>query len=285
MNEYVGKICPYCKTAFVEGDDIVVCSDCDMPHHKSCWIDNKGCTTFGCQGTIQGIDFGADMGISAAPKYDVRDTGTINVEDQPAFCSKCGASLDPGTVFCPKCGNQVQTSQKINANGYTQTISEMKTKMTSEIQAVVKEYKTNDYLDAELGDYIGSKQDYYLKEFSILKEQKKYNSWNTFAFLISPFWCMYRKMYIAGGVLLGIDFILSIIGGAISAILGLAIAVLVGIFGNYYYMYDLEQRIARGKGLEGAQKQNYIEQKGDTNVSIPAVVAVIYALISVILFV
>ena len=118
-----------------------------------------------------------------------------------------------------------------------------------------------------------------------MKEHKKYNSWNTFAFLISPFWCMYRKMYIAGGVLLGIDFILSIIGGAISAILGLAIAVLVGIFGNYYYMYDLEQRIARGKGLEGAQKQNYIEQKGDTNVSIPAVVAVIYALISVILFV
>lgn len=54
--EYIGKICPYCKTAFVEGDEIVQCSACEMPHHKDCWIENQGCTTFGCQGTIRGLD-------------------------------------------------------------------------------------------------------------------------------------------------------------------------------------------------------------------------------------
>lgn len=56
MNEkYIGKICPFCKTAFKEGDDIVICSACDMPHHKECWIENQGCTTFGCSGTIEGL--------------------------------------------------------------------------------------------------------------------------------------------------------------------------------------------------------------------------------------
>lgn len=34
MNDYTGKICPYCKTAFKPDDEIVVCSECDMPHHK-----------------------------------------------------------------------------------------------------------------------------------------------------------------------------------------------------------------------------------------------------------
>ena len=54
--EYIGKVCPYCKTEFVEGDNIVVCSQCDMPHHRDCWVENQGCTTFGCQGTIKGLD-------------------------------------------------------------------------------------------------------------------------------------------------------------------------------------------------------------------------------------
>ncbi|MBU9745049.1 hypothetical protein KTH81_14575 [Lachnospiraceae bacterium ASD3451] len=53
---YIGKVCPYCKTAFTEYDDLVICSKCEMPHHKSCWIENQGCTTFGCTGTIQAIN-------------------------------------------------------------------------------------------------------------------------------------------------------------------------------------------------------------------------------------
>ena len=53
MNQYVGKLCPFCKSAMQETEEIVVCSACEMPHHKECWIENQGCTTFGCLGTIQ----------------------------------------------------------------------------------------------------------------------------------------------------------------------------------------------------------------------------------------
>ena len=49
---FIGKICPYCKTPFIEGDEIVTCSVCDMPHHLSCWQENDGCTTFGCSGEM-----------------------------------------------------------------------------------------------------------------------------------------------------------------------------------------------------------------------------------------
>lgn len=64
--EYIGKTCPYCKTPLVEGDTVVFCSVCDMPHHLSCWQDNQGCTTFGCTGSIKEI-IGNDSGAAAVP--------------------------------------------------------------------------------------------------------------------------------------------------------------------------------------------------------------------------
>ena len=84
--DFIGKICPYCKTEFKEGDDVVVCSICEMPHHKECWIENKACTTFGCTGTIVGAEQYAEA------------------VDNKTFCSKCGAPLSEGQKFCASCG-------------------------------------------------------------------------------------------------------------------------------------------------------------------------------------
>ena len=288
MNKYVGKICPYCKSPFTEDDEIVVCSDCDMPHHKDCWIDNKGCTTFGCQGTIQGIDFGVDTSISSASKYAVRDAipGQEQAPEQPAFCSRCGSPLEASAAFCSKCGAPVViVAAQAAKPDYVQKIKKVTSKVSSELKTVMENYKTNDFVDPELERYVGSRKEYYLNVFSMLKNQKKYNSWNWFAFLISPFWCLYRKMYIPGGVLLGIDFILTFIGGTFSGMLGLVVAAVVGVFANYFYMYDLEQRMNKGQVLPEPQKSQYIEQYGDTNATIPSIASVIYVLLCVILFV
>ena len=48
MENYVGKICPFCKTAISAEDEVMVCPSCATPHHKACWDENKDCTTFGC---------------------------------------------------------------------------------------------------------------------------------------------------------------------------------------------------------------------------------------------
>lgn len=47
-NRHTGKTCPYCMTPIKVVDKIEVCPVCDMPHHKECWSQNRGCTTFGC---------------------------------------------------------------------------------------------------------------------------------------------------------------------------------------------------------------------------------------------
>lgn len=53
MKKHIGKICPYCKVAFNESDEVVYCDVCDMPHHKLCWEANGGCTTFACTGKMK----------------------------------------------------------------------------------------------------------------------------------------------------------------------------------------------------------------------------------------
>lgn len=76
MESYIGKVCPFCKTPFKDGDNIKVCNACATPHHQECWDENKGCSTFGCS----------------------EQSGNANT------CLGCKNELADGEMFCPKCG-------------------------------------------------------------------------------------------------------------------------------------------------------------------------------------
>lgn len=52
MKNNQNLICPYCHSKLIDDREIIICSECNMPHHKECWVENNGCTTFGCEGTI-----------------------------------------------------------------------------------------------------------------------------------------------------------------------------------------------------------------------------------------
>ena len=89
MENYIGKICPFCKTEIKEGDSLKVCPACGIPHHEGCWEENKGCTTFGC----------------SEQHYEAQGTNPTDV------CANCGATLGDGQAFCPKCGTAKQVPQ------------------------------------------------------------------------------------------------------------------------------------------------------------------------------
>lgn len=44
----VGKTCPYDQYPIAQGDAVVVCPACTVPHHADCWNENGGCTTYAC---------------------------------------------------------------------------------------------------------------------------------------------------------------------------------------------------------------------------------------------
>lgn len=143
MGEYVGKICPFCKTEIKEEDEVKVCPECGIPHHAACWEENKGCTTFGCKEQhyeeqhTNPTDVCAKCG---APLGDGQDfcpkCGTPKNAPKKNVCGKCGAELQEGQEFCPKCGQKAGlavdagVSSAINQfNAGVQKTSEKKKKM------------------------------------------------------------------------------------------------------------------------------------------------------------
>jgi len=52
----VGKNCPYCQTPIKPGVSVIVCPNCQMPHHRECWTENSGCTTYGCKSKSIKVD-------------------------------------------------------------------------------------------------------------------------------------------------------------------------------------------------------------------------------------
>ena len=113
MEDYIGKICPFCKTEIKEGDAVKVCPECGIPHHEACWEENKGCTTFGCsqQHYEEQHANPTDVCVKCgAPLGDGQDfcpkCGTPKGGEKKRVCSKCGAELQEGQDFCPKCGQK-----------------------------------------------------------------------------------------------------------------------------------------------------------------------------------
>lgn len=114
MENYVGKICPFCKTEIKEEDAVMVCPACGIAHHAECWNENKGCTTFGCSQQHNEAQQTSPSNLCSncgAPLGDGQAfcpaCGTAKAAaPQKSFCSKCGTELQDGQTFCPQCGQK-----------------------------------------------------------------------------------------------------------------------------------------------------------------------------------
>ncbi len=94
------RTCPYCQTEISDHDQVVYCEKCGIPHHKACWIENGGCTTYGCTGS-QGT---TSQGGSAIPP--VVNNGNYNTSGNYGSTGNYGYS---NTNYPPppkdSCGN------------------------------------------------------------------------------------------------------------------------------------------------------------------------------------
>lgn len=261
--DFIGKICPYCKTEFKEGDDVVVCSVCEMPHHKECWIENKACTTFGCTGTIVGAEQYAEA------------------VDNKTFCSKCGAPLNEGQKFCASCGTPAgatgephfqvagayATNQSYQQNTYTQPQPQY-----APPQYSAPQYNTgyNPYgqqqpqVDQDLYTFIQSNQPVYISKFQKMQMTNSKTSWNWCSFLFGGCWFAFRKMYGIAAAFIGISFVAGLIPG-LGSLIQLALWICSGIFGNHFYKQYIDGELQIAKSMDDFNKSAYIAKKGGTS--------------------
>ena len=80
-NSYIGKTCPYCQYAIKQKSEVAYCQACKIPHHRECWEENRGCTTFGCTETTY-----------KTPAYDSVDISLDDPVNQQTAVSGVGSN-------------------------------------------------------------------------------------------------------------------------------------------------------------------------------------------------
>lgn len=303
--DFKGKICPYCKTEFKEDDEVVICSLCNMPHHKECWVENQGCTTFGCTGTIKGINQNQGGTISYEVANNVTNmvqpaiNGTTNtiqpnindvvnqkqrkiLEGDDMYCPQCGIQTSRKNRFCPNCG--VKIHDMINApmiNQYTyihqvQYNQDVTVKKIDYTQPLSNQYRKDAFSERErlMCEYIGDNSMYYMNKYFKMKEKNSIVSWNWPAFFFSNFWLIYRKMYLYAVIVWLISFFNIIISINSSNVLGWIIWIVMGIFGNNLYIKHVEKFVDNMSFLDFEQSCAYARKKGGTNI-VGVIVAVV----------
>ncbi len=289
MNDYTGKICPYCKTEFHPNDDIVVCSECDMPHHKDCWIENQGCTTFGCLGTIKTDDSGASSVTATQIHYD---DAPSTANSTAVFCAHCGTQNPVTSSFCFRCGNRLTSApeQAVHAPVYTQAnpansnpyayVNQYSTPYQPQSSYQSNGYTTNSSnIDADMQQLVGTKTEYYIPKFQVMKSQGTQTSWNWPAFLVTPYWMIYRKMYGYGAAVLGVAFIISLIGSGFLSLLAFGGYIVMGIFANSIYMKHLESKAAQAKSMSEPYRSQFIAKNSGVNTAATVLTLIGYALL------
>lgn len=267
MFYYEGLSCPVCSKAFSQDDDIVVCPQCGLPHHRECWKSIGRCYEADKHGTAE--QWSRERAQNAAPKptanavmHTCPHCNTQNAE-YAEFCARCGYPLNvedwhsaPQT-HAPFVGEYTHYGQPRDYYSSAERIGESNA--------------------ADLAAVVGNNTQYYMERFRRI-ESGRSGGWNWAAFLLSPMWLFYRKQYGLGVVFLilqlmsGVAYtvmyapaaaattaeevealMLAAMNGpmfifvAILAVILLALQILLGMRANHFYLNHCEQKIAKAK--------------------------------------
>jgi ketosteroid isomerase-like protein len=107
------KTCPYCQSKIKLGADFTVCSYCGTPHHKECWEENLGCTTYGCINNPL---------TEKKPEVQSEDVGNATVDSireslRPAIslnaikCPNCKSDIEDSSTYCKFCGYNIKENK------------------------------------------------------------------------------------------------------------------------------------------------------------------------------
>ncbi len=306
---YEGQSCPVCGKAFVEGEDIVACPQCGAPHHRTCWKQEGHCHFADAHGTPR--QWSREKAQAEAAGKKCPQCGHKNPEFAE-FCSHCGRPMEvpdwaaagqtppggaagfpngrPGTPppgpnpygpgygrgygpYGPGPGGPIP--------GYGE-YAPFHMQGFDPLGGVPKDEKIADVDVTDLTVAVGQNTAYYLPKFYKMDRGASRLSWNWPAFLLTPYWLLYRKNYLCGALMLAFTLIQTFIVNYILYILlpidttsyfslfqalqamasnpnqsmyfwmlfgvsmlNLALRVVFGIFGNSLYMGTCVSRVKR----------------------------------------
>lgn len=198
LARYDAEQCPVCTGTFHGEADIVVCPVCGTPHHRQCWVNHGGCANAQRHGA----------GFSWQPARHAAGAAHDPQASDPnaglgEICPVCGRNNPKNTLFCPGCGTslaggaQRQQAPPFAGNPFF-------------APAYDGQQTIQGLSAAEVAQVVRLNTATYIPRFLRMEGKKAPVSFNWAAFLFSPFWFFYRKMYAVGAVLLSVLFALSL---------------------------------------------------------------------------
>lgn len=206
MAEYTNLICPVCNKAFSEDDNVVVCPVCGTPHHRECYQSLGHCANVGWHKENKFYDAeGEKAKLEGEKSREDREKREEERKNAPnAVCARCGFENDSQALFCSKCGYPVSNSMN-NMNPQVPFGAGF-----SPFEAVSSEDETEGVKNWKLFALIRENQLRVFSNFRALSKGKRNISFNFAAFLFSPLYFFYRKMYGIGSIYLILMFVLNI---------------------------------------------------------------------------
>lgn len=284
---YEGQSCPVCGQRFAETDDIVTCPVCGAPHHRACWQAEGHCHFEATHGTPEQWSRNSQTPTQEA----TQTTGEGNV------CPHCGAPNVQYAEFCGRCGkslgiNEWQSAQppRQNSTPYHE-YSPFRTPFDPLGGVAHNEPFDEDATAEDLAVAVGGNTMYYLPRFKKIRDGRAVQ-WSWAAFLIAPYWLMYRKQYVAGALVnlfytlyCALNFAILHISGALGdpdpnqwfliaadegylpALFFLAVAMVVihllfGLFANYLYLNTCKKRVRTAKETDPADYRTTLKAIG-----------------------
>ena len=180
MADFVNVNCPVCNEKFAAEDDIVVCPVCGTPHHRGCYAKLGRCANE--QWHTEGKIFNADE-----QRGEEKTEQTERAED--VVCRRCGERCNSNAIFCSRCGAPVMHN-KSGEQGAQGPFFAM---------APIAVYDENEELEGveayKIASLVKENKIRFMLYFKAMIKKKSKTSFNFAAFLFSPFYFIYRKMY------------------------------------------------------------------------------------------
>ncbi len=188
MFYYENQVCDVCGKPFNTESDIVVCPECGTPHHRECWNELGHCVNKDKHSEV----------FEWKPVINELDHNSIK-------CQNCGNIMPKDTMFCENCGNALAPSNEAiqSYNGPGQTKIDVYGGSLFDIQNVALRERIDRELAGEIDGvpikdiavYIGPNAQYYIYKFKKMVSNPNYHPFNWTAFLFTPLWLLFRKMW------------------------------------------------------------------------------------------